>query len=107
LRNGVSKEKASLINEDEEILRGFKALAGELTGQSFDEYRRFRNSIGLKGLSTRCPFALIMIVSGPGLRSRKSLFKKELPNHGETGLYSLYAVLPSDHGCTGRGGRRG
>lgn len=41
-RTGVSKEKASLINEDEEILRGFKALAGELTGQSFDEYRRFR-----------------------------------------------------------------
>lgn len=39
-RTGVSKEKASLINEDEEIIKGFKALAGELTGQSFDEYRR-------------------------------------------------------------------
>lgn len=40
-RTGVSKEKASIISEDEEIIKGFKALASELTGQSFDDYRRF------------------------------------------------------------------
>ncbi|OPY13694.1 MAG: hypothetical protein A4E69_01519 [Syntrophus sp. PtaB.Bin138] len=39
-RTGIAKEKAGLIEEEEEIVRGFKALAAELTGQSFDDYLR-------------------------------------------------------------------
>lgn len=39
-RTGVAKEKAGLIEEEEEVVRGFKALAAELTGQSFDDYIR-------------------------------------------------------------------
>jgi len=37
-RTGIAKEKAGLIEEEEEIVMGFKALAAELTGQSFDDY---------------------------------------------------------------------
>jgi hypothetical protein len=41
-RTGIAKEKAGVIEEEEDIVRGFKALAVELTGQSFDDYLRSR-----------------------------------------------------------------
>jgi hypothetical protein len=40
-RTGIAKDKAAIVEEEEEIVRGFKALAAELTGQSFDDYMRF------------------------------------------------------------------
>jgi hypothetical protein len=39
-RTGIAKEKAALIEEEEEIIKGYKALASELTGQTFDDYLR-------------------------------------------------------------------
>lgn len=39
-RTGIAKEKAGLIEEEEDVVRGFKALAAELTGQSFDDHLR-------------------------------------------------------------------
>lgn len=39
-RTGIAKEKAGLVEEEEEIVSGFKELADELTGQSFDDYIR-------------------------------------------------------------------
>jgi len=40
-RTGIAKDKAAIVEEEEEIVRGFKALAAELTGQSFDDNMRF------------------------------------------------------------------
>jgi hypothetical protein len=39
-RTGIAKEKAALVEEDEDIIKGYKALASELTGYSFDDYLR-------------------------------------------------------------------
>jgi hypothetical protein len=35
-RTGVSKDKAAMVEEDEEMIRGFKALAREITGIDVD-----------------------------------------------------------------------
>ncbi len=35
-RTGVSKDKAAMVDEDEEMIKGFKALAREITGIDFD-----------------------------------------------------------------------
>ena len=35
-RTGVSKDKAAMVEEDEEMIKGFKALARELTGIDID-----------------------------------------------------------------------
>jgi|APFre7841882724_1041349.scaffolds.fasta_scaffold547856_1 hypothetical protein len=39
-RTGIAKEKAALVEEDDEIIKGYKALASELTGHSVDDYLR-------------------------------------------------------------------
>lgn len=39
-RTGIAKDKAVLVEDEEEVIRGYKALATELTGQSFDDYLR-------------------------------------------------------------------
>jgi hypothetical protein len=39
-RTGIAKDKAALVEEEEEVVRGFKALAIELTGHSVDDYLR-------------------------------------------------------------------
>jgi hypothetical protein len=35
-RTGISKEKAVMVTEDEEMIKGFKALAREITGMDID-----------------------------------------------------------------------
>ncbi|HEX7540108.1 MAG TPA: hypothetical protein VF358_07400 [Syntrophales bacterium] len=40
-RTGISKEKAALVGEDDEMIRGFKMLASELTGISLDDHLRY------------------------------------------------------------------
>ncbi len=37
-RTGVSKDKAAMVEEDEEMIKGFKALAREITGIDFDQH---------------------------------------------------------------------
>jgi hypothetical protein len=37
-RTGVSKDKAAMVNEDEEMIKGFKALAREVTGIDIDQH---------------------------------------------------------------------
>jgi hypothetical protein len=36
-RTGVSKDKAAMVEEDEEMIKGFKALAREITGIDIDQ----------------------------------------------------------------------
>jgi hypothetical protein len=36
-RTGVTKDKAAMVEEDEEMIRGFKALAREITGIDIDQ----------------------------------------------------------------------
>jgi hypothetical protein len=38
-RTGVSKDKAAMVEEDEEMIKGFKALALELTGIDVDHLK--------------------------------------------------------------------
>ena len=35
-RTGVSKDKAAMVEEDEEMIKGFKSLAREIAGIDFD-----------------------------------------------------------------------
>ena len=37
-RTGVTKDKAAMVNEDEEMIKGFKALAREVTGIDIDQH---------------------------------------------------------------------
>jgi hypothetical protein len=37
-RTGVSKDKAAMVNEDEEMIKGFKTLAREVTGIDIDQH---------------------------------------------------------------------
>lgn len=39
-RTGIAKDKAALVEEEEEVIKGYKELANELTGHSFDDYLR-------------------------------------------------------------------
>ena len=38
-RTGISKDKAAMVEEDEEMIKGFKALAREVTGIDIDQLR--------------------------------------------------------------------
>jgi hypothetical protein len=38
-RTGISKDKAAMVEEDEEMIKGFKALAREITGIDVDQLR--------------------------------------------------------------------
>jgi hypothetical protein len=38
-RTGISKDKAAMVEEDEEMIKGFKALAREITGIDIDQLR--------------------------------------------------------------------
>ncbi len=38
-RTGISKDKAAMVEEDEEMIKGFKALAREVTGIDVDQLR--------------------------------------------------------------------
>ncbi len=38
-RTGISKDKAAMVEEDAEMIKGFKALAREVTGIDVDQIR--------------------------------------------------------------------
>jgi hypothetical protein len=39
-RTGISKDKAAMVEEDEEMIKGFKALAREITGIDIDHLQQ-------------------------------------------------------------------
>jgi len=39
-RTGISKDKAAMVEEDEEMIKGFKTLAREITGIDIDHLQQ-------------------------------------------------------------------